>query len=100
MSMNPGEFERLKTQGTKVYYLHVCRRKLWWFAHHHGGRHRGFAMRPGSGAPALGNGTTLPNEPGQAAPARYGTRTQTIIRRSIGVSPLTSTRAGNARPTH
>lgn len=31
--MKPQEFERLKTQGTKVYYLHVCKRKLWWFAH-------------------------------------------------------------------
>jgi CRISPR-associated exonuclease Cas4 len=32
--MTPDVFERLRTQGTKVYYLHVCRRKLWWFAHH------------------------------------------------------------------
>jgi len=41
------DFERLKTQGVKVYYLHVCKRKLWWFSH-------GIEMEQASDLVALG----------------------------------------------
>lgn len=57
--MTPHEFERLKTQGTKVYYLHVCRRKLWWFTHQ-------VTMEHESGLVALGrllHRTAYPRQP-------------------------------------
>ena len=32
--LSPQEFETLKTNGLRVQYYLVCRRKLWLYAHH------------------------------------------------------------------